>query len=53
MVEALGANRVMLGTELPANVKIQGESARALALSNEGEAMVTEGTAAEVYELEL
>jgi len=51
MVEALGANRVMLGTDLPLNGKIQVESVRVLGLSKDDEAMVLGGTATEVFKL--
>ncbi len=51
MVEALGADRVMLGADLPPNVGIQVESIRVLGLSKDDEAMVLGGTATEVFKL--
>ena len=53
MVEALGANRVMLGTDLPPNIPIMVESVKALGLSKDDEAMVMGGTAGEVFQLNL
>lgn len=53
MVDALGANRVMLGTDLPPNASIQIESIKVLGLSKEDEAMVMGGAAAEVFKLDV
>ena len=53
MVEALGADRVMLGTDLPGNVAVMTETVRALGLSDEDEAMVMGGSAARIFKLDL
>ena len=52
MVDALGADRVMLGTDLGPNVPIMLETFRALRLGKDDEAMVLGGTAKEVFQLE-
>ncbi len=51
MVQAIGAGRVMLGTDLPPNARIQIETFKALDLSEEDEAMVLGGTAKEFFKL--
>lgn len=51
MIATLGARRVMLGCDLPPNVRMMLGSIRALALSVDDEAMVLGGTAQEVFEL--
>ena len=53
LVETMGEDRVMLGSDLPPNVGIQVESVRVLGLSKDDEAMVLGGTATEVFKLGL
>ena len=53
MVSSVGANRVMLGTDLPLNVPIMLDTFRALGLGKEDQAMVLGGTATEVFQLNL
>lgn len=51
MVDTLGADRVMLGTDLAANVPVMLETIRAIGLEEKDEAMVLGGTAKEVFQL--
>ena len=53
MVDAVGAGRVMLGTDLPPNTRIMIETIKAIGLSKEDEAMVMGGTAERVFQLNL
>jgi predicted TIM-barrel fold metal-dependent hydrolase len=53
MVSTLGANRVMLGSDLPGNVPVMLETFRALGLSDDDRDMVLGGTAREVFKLDL
>ena len=53
MVQAIGASRVMLGTDLPPNARIQIDSFKALDLSKEDEAMVLGGAAQEFFKLNI
>jgi predicted TIM-barrel fold metal-dependent hydrolase len=53
MVDALGANRVMFGTDLPPNVPVMLQSIRALGLGKEDEAMIMGGTAKAVFKLNI
>ena len=53
MVDAVGASRVMLGTDLPPNVPIMIETVRAIGLSKEDEAMVMGGATKEVFQLDV
>ena len=53
MVATLGANRVMIGTDLPQNVRIMIETVKACGLSKEDEAMVMGGTAKEFFKLDV
>ncbi len=53
MVDALGADRVMLGTDLPGNVPVMMETVRALDLSDEDEALVLGRSAAKIFKLDL
>ena len=53
MVDTLGVDHVMLGTDLPANVPVMIETIRALGLGKEDEAMVMGGTAKEVFQLDI
>ena len=53
MVEAIGANRVMLGCDLPPNIPVMLESVRANGLSKDDKAMVLGGAAKEFFQLDL
>ena len=53
MVSAVGASRVMLGTDLPPNVPIMIETIRAVGLGKDDHAMVMGGTAKEFFKLDL
>ena len=53
MVQAVGANRVMLGSDLPANVGVMIETFKVLGLGGDDEAMVLGGTAKEVFQLNI
>ena len=53
MVAAVGAGRVMLGTDLAQNTRIMIETIRAIGLSKEDEAMVMGGAAERIFKLNL
>ena len=53
MVEALGANRVLFGSDLPPNIAIQVATFKALGLSEADEALVMGGAAKEIFELDV
>lgn len=53
MVDALGPDRVMLGSDLPGNVAVMVESIRALGLGESDEAMVMGGSATKFFKLNL
>ena len=53
MVEALGANRVLFGSDLPPNIPIQAATFKALGLSEADEALVMGGAAKEIFELDV
>ncbi len=53
MVAALGANRVMFGADLPANVPVMLESVRSCGLSKADEEMVMGGAAKEIFKLDI
>ena len=53
MVGAVGAGRVMLGTDLPPNVPVMIETIRTLGLSDDDHAMVMGGTAKEFFKLDI
>ena len=53
MVGAVGAGRVMLGTDLPPNVPVMFETIRAVGLSEDDHAMVMGGTAKEFFKLDI
>ena len=53
MVEALGANRVLFGSDLPPNIAIQAATFKALGLSEADEALVMGGAAKDIFELDV
>ena len=53
MVAAVGAGRVMLGTDLPPNAKVMIETVKAVGLGPDDEAMVMGGTAREAFKLDV
>ena len=53
MIDAVGANRVMFGSDLPANVSVMRETIRALDLNQEDESMVMGRSAINFFKLDL
>jgi predicted TIM-barrel fold metal-dependent hydrolase len=53
MVNTLGANRVMYGSDLIANVPVMLTLVRSIGLSADDEAMVLGGTAKEIFGLDV
>lgn len=51
MINAIGSNRVMFGSDLPANIPTMMASIRSIGLTKEDEEMVMGGTAQEVFKL--
>ena len=53
MIDAVGAHRVMFGSDLPANVIVMKETVRALELNQNDESMVMGKSAINFFKLDL
>ena len=53
MIDAVGAHRVMFGSDLPANVLVMKETVRALDLNQNDESMVMGKSAINFFKLDL